>query len=645
LPHAAWAGERDLVTAGSAGPPPDLPLEGEGKKGEGAYVVGTAGHIDHGKSSLITALTGIDPDRLVEEKRRGMTIDLGFAHLKLPSGREIGIVDVPGHARFIRNMLAGAHGLDAVMLVIAADEGVMPQTREHLEILDLLDVRRGVIVLSKVDLVDGDWLELVKAEVIETVKGTSLEGARVLGISSITREGLPELLSALDRVLDSATPRPDVGRPRLPIDRVFTMSGFGTVVTGTLVDGSIRVGDELEVVPGGRVVRVRGLQRHNQKVDTAAPGSRIAANLIGVEKNELARGDVLTPPHSIQPSRRLDAQIRVLASAPQPLRHGAEVLVHTGTADVTGRVIMLEGNEIAPGTQGLVQLFLERAVAAAAQDRFVLRIPSPSMTVAGGRFIDVSPRKHARHDPAVRDSLARRAAGDVLQEELRKYPRGVKVSALLKATLAPNVEVETLRARQLGEWLFDADAWEAMATRATRELDAYHAAHPLRPGMAREELRGRLGVPPQAFASIVRGLVEDGRLAERNGSMASPSHSVDIGLADGPAAELLRIIGSAPFTPPSLPEAMQQSGASLEMVRALAERGVIVRVSDDVAFTRDAYEASLALVKDIIGSSGSVTVAQLRDRMGASRRPVLSLLEYLDAQRVTRRVGDARVLR
>jgi selenocysteine-specific elongation factor len=610
-----------------------------------SFVVGTAGHIDHGKSTLITALTGIDPDRLAEEKRRGMTIDLGFAHMTLPSGREIGLVDVPGHARFMRNMLAGAHGLDAVLLVVAADEGVMPQTREHLEIIDLLHVRRGLIVLTKADLVDGDWIELVKEEVGKVIKGTSLESAPVVAVSAATGEGITGLVSALDALLQNANPRPDLGRPRLPIDRVFTMSGFGTVVTGTLVDGSLSAGQELEVVPSGRLVRVRGLQRHNTKEEKVSPGNRVAANLIGVEKAELARGDVLALPHTVQPARRIDAEVEVLASAPQPVRHGAELLMNTGTVEVSARVIMLEGDEIAPGGTGWIQLFLDRAIAAAADDRFVLRVPSPAQTVAGGRFVDVAPRRHPRHDSAVRESLVRRAAGNVLQEELRKYPRGVTVGALLKATLAPRADIDKLRARRLGDWLYSDEAWTAIANRASHEVEAFHITHPLRPGMAREELRSRLGVPSVSFASVIQGLIEDGRIVERNGSVASPQHRVELETAEGPAAELLVVLGRQPFAPPSLPEAMQQSGATEEVVRALVQRGDLVRASQDIAFTKDAYEAAMSLVKEIAASQGSVTVAELRDRMGASRRPVLALLEYLDAQRVTRRVGDARVLR
>ncbi len=610
-----------------------------------SFVVGTAGHIDHGKSTLITALTGIDPDRLAEEKRRGMTIDLGFAHLRLPSGLEVGIVDVPGHARFMRNMLAGTHGLDAVMLVIAADEGVMPQTREHLEIIDLLEVERGLVVLSKVDLVDDAWLELVRSEVVEALEGTSLEGGPMIEFSAVSGHGKAELLAALDVLLEGAGSRPDLGRPRLPVDRVFTMTGFGTVVTGTLVEGTLSVGDELEVMPRGRIVRVRGLQQHNRKVEAAAPGSRVAANLSGVEKHELARGDVLARPGTLSTTRRVDAGVRVLASAPQPLRHGADLLLHTGTAEVACRVVVLDGDLVEPGARGWVQLYLERPIAVGARDRFILRVPSPAVTIAGGRIIDVTPRRHARHDSMARESLERRAAGDVLQEELRKYPRGVTVAALLRATMAPEADVAALDARHIGDWLYDSAAWEAIATRAARELKTYHGAHPLRPGMAREELRSRLGVSPPSFPAVVEGLVQEGRLIERNGSLALPGHKVDLEVTGGAAAQLVDLLRHERFAPPSLAAAMQRTGAGPDMVRALAAGGSIVRVSEDVAFSKEAYEEAVAMVKEIVETTGSITVGQLRDRMAASRRPVLALLEHLDAQRVTRRVGDARVLR
>lgn len=627
------------MNSGSEVPNPASPV-----KGEGGFVVGTAGHIDHGKSTLITALTGIDPDRLAEEKRRGMTIDLGFAHMVLPSGREIGIVDVPGHARFMRNMLAGAHGLDAVMLVVAADEGVMPQTREHLEVVDLLQVRRGIVVLTKADLVDEAWLELVREEVREAIQDTTLAGAEVMPVSAVSGQGLSDLITALDTLLDSAEARLDLGRPRLPVDRVFTMSGFGTVVTGTLVDGSLRVGDELEVVPRGRVVRIRGLQRHNHSVETASPGSRVAVNVIGADRGEVARGDVLALPRTLPSTRRVDAQVRVLASAPRALRHGADLLLHTGTTEVGCRVIVLAADAIEPGGEAWIQLYLERAIAANPNDRFVLRVPSPAVTIAGGRFVDVMPRKHPRHDNAVSESLERRAAGDVLQEELRKYPRGVSIAALLKATLANQSDFEALDARRIGEWVYAKEAWQTLAERAVTEVADYHAAHPLRAGMAREELRSRLRLPASSFSSALATLVAERRLEERDGAIAAPDHRASIDAPDGPAGRLLEVLGETPFAPPSLPDAMQRAGAGSEVVRALAQRGDIVRMNDDVAFTKAAYASAIAIVKELIAGSGSVTVAQLRDRMGASRRPVLALLEHLDAAKVTRRVGDQRVL-
>jgi selenocysteine-specific elongation factor len=608
-------------------------------------ILGTAGHIDHGKSTLVTALSGIDPDRLAEEKRRGMTIDLGFAHMRLPSGREIGIVDVPGHARFIRNMLAGAHGIDVVLLVVAADEGVMPQTREHLEIIDLLDVRHGVVALTKVDLVDDMWYELVEGEVRDALARTALDGSAICGVSAVTGRGLSELVSSLDAAFDGVESRADLGRPRIPIDRVFTMSGFGTVVTGTLIDGTIAVGDELQVLPGGATARVRGLQQHNQKVDTAVPGNRIAINLSGVEKSQLERGDVLARPGALQATRRVDARVRVLASAPRGLRHGAELLLHTGTVEVGCRAILLEGDTIEPGAEGWSQLYLERPIAAANDDRFILRIPSPSRTVAGGQIKDVTPRKHPRHDAAVRESLERRAAGDVLQEELRKYPRGVALSALLKATLATDADVSRLQARRVGDWLFAQEAWSAVADRATRELAAYHAEHPLRRGMPREELRSRLGIPPGPFPALVKALAEEQRLEEKDGEVAALSHQVADQTSGGPAMRLLDLLGTEPFAPPSLAEAMRTTGATSEIVRVLAQRGDLERLSDDIAFTRDAYERAVGAVRDLIATTGSVSVAQLRDRLGASRRPMLALLEHLDAVKVTRRVGDARVLR
>ncbi len=611
-----------------------------------SHVVGTAGHVDHGKSALIQALTGIDPDRLPDEKRRGLTIDLGFAHLTLPSGREVGIVDVPGHARFVHNMLAGVSGLDAVLLVVAADEGVMPQTREHLDIIDLLDLDRGLVVITKSDLVDGEWLELVRGEVRDALAGTSLAAAEMAAVSALTGTGLPELIEALDRTLALTPDRADRGRPRLPVDRVFTIGGFGTVVTGTLTDGRLRVGDELEFQPTGLRARVRGLQQHNQQVVEAVPGSRVAANLGGVEKAELERGEVAAPPGGLRPTRRLDVSIRVLSSAPRPLRHGDHLQLHTGTSEVPARVILLDEGGLEPDARAFAQLYLGRPLAAVAGDRYVIRLPSPATTVAGGVIVDAAPRRHRRGDVAARESIARRLQGHVLEEELRKHPHGITEEELSRAV--PDWPRNgTIAARRVGRRLFAPAAWANLAARAVGVLTDFHARHPLRAGMPREELRSRLGLAAAAFPAVVAALAEAGAVVDAGGGdVKLPRHQVRIDPAEGgPAGRLLELLADRPFAPPSLSEAMREAGAGPEVARALADRGDLVRLSDDVALTASAYEAAVALVREMIVSEGSVSVATLRDRMATSRRPALALLEHLDGRRVTRRLGDARVLR
>src|SRR5437870_11560580 len=456
----------------------------------GSFVVGTAGHIDHGKSSLVKALTQIDPDRLEEEKRRGMTIDLGFAYMQLPSGRRVGIVDVPGHRRLLKNMLAGVHGMDAVLLVIAADEGPRPQTREHLAIIDLLGIEHGLVVLTKVDLVDDAWLALVREEVAGVLAGTSLQRAPIVAASSVTGAGLTELLAALDGELANTVARPDVGRPRLPVDRSFAMSGFGTVVTGTLVGGALRQGAEVSVLPAGRRVRILGLQQHNQPVEEARPGSRTAVNLSGLDHSDVRRGDVLALPGTLPASRRLDARLVVLPGV-QPLRHHQQLQMYHETNEVMIELNLLERDELRGGEAGWVQLFATQPVVALDGDRFILRVPSPAATVAGGMIVDSAPRRHRRRDPAVLKDLAARehadpAASAVL--ELAKHPWGLKDTELagrlavsaarLETILAPLIERGAVR-RLAARWL-TRPQWEQWVTRVLSVLSAYHEAQPLR---------------------------------------------------------------------------------------------------------------------------------------------------------------------
>jgi selenocysteine-specific elongation factor len=363
------------------------------------YVLGTAGHIDHGKSALVHALTGIDPDRLPEEKRRGMTTDLGFAWLKLPSGREVSIVDVPGHERLVKNMLAGAGGIDLALLIIAADEGVMPQTKEHLAILDLLGVERGIVVVTKKDLVDKEGLDLAVMEAEEVIKGTTLAQAPVVEVSALTKEGLPDLINVIDHLLDSTPQRADISKPRLAIDRVFTMRGFGTVVTGTLINGQLRVRQEIEILPPGLRTHIRGLQTHKRKIDTALPGSRVAANLHGVSTEELERGMVITTPGWLKPTQLLDVKLRAVPDLPRPIRHNMSLTFHFGASEVAGRVRLLDKEKLGGGESGWAQIRLAYPVAVANGDLFVIRVPQG--TIGGGEIVDSHPKRHRRFKSAV----------------------------------------------------------------------------------------------------------------------------------------------------------------------------------------------------------------------------------------------------
>jgi len=375
------------------------------------YVIGTAGHVDHGKSTLVKALTGIDPDRLREEKEREMTIDLGFAWMTLPSGRQISIIDVPGHERFIKNMLAGVGGIDAALLVVAADEGPMPQTAEHLAILDLLQIERGLIVLTKTDLVDAEWRDLVVEEIREAVRGTVMDGAPVVPVSAVTGVGLDDLRAGIDALLDAVPPHNETGRPRLPIDRVFTVAGFGTVVTGTLLGGPLEIGQEVEILPAGRRGRVRGLQSHRSKVERAQPGSRTAVNLAGVAVEEIARGDVLTVPGWLTPTRLLDARLRLVPDSPVVLEQNDEVDFFLGSAECLARVTLLDAERIEPGQEGWVQFRFPAPLVAVRGDRFIVRRPSPSLTIGGGVVVDAHPRRHRRFRPEVIQALEVLASG------------------------------------------------------------------------------------------------------------------------------------------------------------------------------------------------------------------------------------------
>jgi selenocysteine-specific elongation factor len=628
-------------------------------------VIGTAGHVDHGKSTLVQALTGINPDRLREEQEREMTIDLGFAWLVLPNGEPVGIVDVPGHKDFIENMLAGIGGIDAALFVIAADEGVMPQTREHLAILDLLEINAGVVALTKVDLVEEEgWLELVTADVMETLEHSRLSDAPIVPVSARTGEGLEALLAALDEVLGTSEPRRERGRPRLPIDRVFTIAGFGTVVTGTLVDGPLSVGQEVEIQPQAIKARIRGLQTHKQKIERAVLGSRVAVNLTGVRKEDLQRGDVLTLPDWLTSTLLADVHLDYLADNSRPLRHNQELKFFSGAAEVLARVRLLDDEVLLPGQSGWVQVRLAAPVPLVKGDRFIVRLPSPSLTVGGGMVVDPHPgRRHRRFRPQVIERLETLAQGTPAEIALQTLERrGPMVGRELAQASGLSEDAETavvelvasgqvvvlgtseLVAGGRDQLIMSRSGWSALSEQMERELQAFHRSYPLRLGMPREALRGRLRLQSKLFNAVMAQAGSEGQIVEEGAAVRLPSHAVRFSPEQQRKIEaLLNQFETNVYTPPSVKESL--AVLDEELLGALLAQGRLVQVSDDVLFLSDTYREMLERTRSYIQTHDSITVGQFRDLFSTSRKYALGFLEYLDTEGVTRRVGDERVLR
>jgi selenocysteine-specific elongation factor len=627
-------------------------------------VIGTAGHVDHGKSTLVRALTGIDPDRLREEKEREMTIDLGFAWLTLPNGEPVGIVDVPGHKDFIENMLAGVGGIDAALFVVASDEGVMPQTREHLAILDLLEVRNGVVALTKLDLAeDEEWLELVSAEVAETLEGTCLEGAPIVPVSARTQTGLDQLLGALEGILAASQPRRDRGRPRLPVDRVFTISGFGTVITGTLVDGALSVGQEIEIQPQGLKARIRGLQTHKQKIKRAVPGSRVAVNLSGVRKEDLQRGDVLTTPGWLRGTVLVDVQLDYLDDNPHPLRHNQQVKFFSGAAEVLAHARLLGTKTLLPGQSGWAQLRLSHPLALVKGDRFILRLPSPSLTIGGGTVVDAYPgRRHRRFRPQVIQRLETLAQGTPAEIALQALERGgpltgrelAQTSGLgeeAEEALAELVAMEQaiilgdekLRAGGRTQLFLSRSGWSALTEHIERELRTYHETYPLRLGMPQEMLRSRLKLQPRLFSAVMSQAMAEEQVSDEGALVRLPHHAVRFSPTQQKRVdELLGRFRAKPYAPPSLKES--QAAVGEELLATLLAQRRLVQVSADVLFLAHTYDDMVERIRAHIQNQGSITVADTRDLFKTSRKYALGLLEHLDTEGVTRRVGDVRTL-
>ncbi len=630
-------------------------------------ILGTAGHIDHGKTSLIRVLTGIDTDRLKEEKARGITIELGFASLTLPTGQRLGIVDVPGHERFVRHMLAGASGMDLVALIIAADEGVMPQTREHLEICQLLKVKRGLVVLTKVDLVEEDWLELVEEDVRLFLTGTFLEGAPIVRFSAVTGEGQDRLLAVLAELCADIQPKPASGIFRLPIDRVFTIKGFGTVVTGTAISGRLRVGDLVEIYPPQFKARVRNLQVHDENVEEALAGSRTAINLQGVDRVELERGMVVATPGSLLASLRLDARLDMLPSAGRPLKNRREVRLHTGTSEQLAVAVLLQEDELAPGESGLVQFLLSAPLAVKPFDRYVIRNVSPALTIGGGHFLHIHPPRHRRRQEKVIQGLefletcseAQRltfflqeaGAGGLSRQEL------IQLSALNEDEITPHLA----RLVQNGQIIcYDPEnnryvlgtVVQELQQEAARFLEAFHKSQPLKLGASKEELRRRLPeeLEVRLFNFLLQDLEKQGQVAMDKELVRLASHRV---VLKEDQEELARKVEAlyrrGGMTPPTLKEveaAVRTTGPRLqEIIKLLVSQGRLVKVKEELLFHQETISQLQGKLVAYLQQHAEISVPQFKDLTQTSRKFAIPLLEYFDAARVTVRVGENRRLR
>ncbi len=616
-------------------------------------IIGTAGHVDHGKTTLIRALTGVDTDRLAEEKRRGMTIDLGFAPFVLPGGRQAGVVDVPGHERFLKNMLAGAGGMDVVMLVVAADDGVMPQTREHLDILATLRVPRGLVVLTKIDAVDPELVELAIEDVCEALAGTFMAGAPIIPVSAQTGEGLDALRAALVGVADAAVPRDASSASRLPIDRVFVKQGFGTVVTGTLVAGTIREGDAVAIEPAGLSSRVRGLHVHGEKRAEARAGQRVAVNLVGLEKHEIGRGDWLVAANAVSPSTLLDVRIELLPQA-KPLAHRTRIRLHHGTGELIGRVVLLDREVVEPGGTALAQLVLERPAAAVFGDRFVLRRYAPAEVVGGGEVLHAAPAKHRRGQAGTLASLERLGEGD---------PLGAMAEALRRAGEKPLDEgtllgfVPPARRDEAKAWLkqhaFEAgpgrwlhgEGTQAVAAAISDSLAKFHQAMAWRAGLSVDDLAKRTKLPQSVVAKVAAASVASGALTQVGRLLALPTHVLTL------PPELARARQAILDRYREAPLADQDDFASAgagdklaALLEDLVEAGTLVRVSGGIYASAERLVAIKARLREAFAASPQLTASQMREAIETSRKYAIPFLEYLDSSGFTRRQGDVRTL-
>jgi len=628
-------------------------------------ILGTAGHIDHGKTSLVKAMTGIDTDRLKEEKERGITIELGFAHLELPSGQTLGIVDVPGHEKFVKHMVAGATGVDLVALVIAADEGVMPQTREHLEICQLLRVKKGFVVLTKIDMVDEEWLELVKEDVSNFLSDTFLAGAPIVPVSSVTGQGIKELVEMIDHMVKEVPEREMSGFFRLPVDRVFTMKGFGTVVTGTTIAGLVRTGEEVTVYPQGFETRIRGIQVHGSEVQEVSAGLRTAINLQGVEKEQIERGNVVATKDSLRPTQIVDAVLHHLKSAPRKLKNRAKVRFHTGTSEIISTVVLLDRDELNPGDTCFAEIRLEEPVAVLTRDRYVLRSYSPVRAIAGGEILNAAPQKKKRFSEEALKELNVLNSGNLTEitEQFVLAGRfdGVEQAELPFLTNASRKKLdEIVKALQAKKRLIQYDKDKGALVHAdylkkARDqilsiLDQYHKDFPLKVGLLKEELRSRTAASGDSklFNFVITQLGQEGIVVQEKEVLRLKEHRVTLAQDQEKVRQQIEeIYLKGALQPPYFKELSEKfpGNSGTDVLQVMVKDGILIKVKEDLFFHKGVIEELKARLVAVLKEKGEIDTPQFKDMTGASRKYTIPLLEYFDITQVTMRIGDKRVLR
>ena len=630
-------------------------------------VLGTAGHIDHGKTTLIKALTGVDCDRLKEEKERGITIELGFTSMALPSGSEISIVDVPGHEKFVHHMVAGATGLDLVALVIAADEGIMPQTREHLDICKLLRVKKGLVALTKIDLVEKDWLDLVKEEIHDFVKGTFLEGAAIVPLSSTTGEGLPAFLAEVDRLAQELEERSPEGLFRLPIDRVFTIKGFGTVVTGTIISGTASIGDTLEVLPGGLEAKVRGVQAHGKSVESATAGLRAGINLQGLDTEDIDRGNVLVLSQTLKPTAVLDVVFQLLSGSPKLLKHRTRVRLHLGTAEALGRAIPLGREEVKPGEEAFMQIRLEKPIVALPGDHFVIRSYSPLLTIGGGEVLDAFPSRHKRLSQQVKEEMEILEKGSdderIRIRLLKAGPAGLSWPDLMMRTNMLPAKLKS-RVESLvgtgGILRYNGDRLRYLHPQVMADLKRFcldylkefHHKNPLQPGAMKEELKSKL--PPHAdsrlFNHLLSALSGEKKIILEKETVRLSAHTISLKEEEKDLRKkMVLLYAQGKLQPPLVKEVAADLAVSESdlkpVLQLLVKEGTLIKVKEDLYFHQQAMQEMEAKLTQFLQQNKEMTPTQIKEISQVSRKFAIPLMEHFDAKKLTMRIGDKRVLR